>query len=142
MTAEEIVKAYKADPSRENMLQLAHDNECTLHEMGEFLKQAATPEKPAEKKKAGRPPKNKKMTGTEATKKDKEKKVMLKMEPAPEEMREGELKEKETKNIIPPVIQSILFTRLECIREKRRILIESLDAINDEEDEIMKFLRG
>lgn len=41
MTAEEIVKIYKSDPSKETMQQLAIDNDCTLKDIGEFLKAAA-----------------------------------------------------------------------------------------------------
>lgn len=138
MTAEEIVKVYKADPRRETMLQLAHENECTMHEIGEFLKNAAAEQKPADDKKPARSPKSRKKSGTKATKKDKEKKVILKVEPAPQQMPENESK----KERLPKIIQDILYKRLELIREKRRYLIDSLDEINDEEDEITRFLRG
>ena len=50
---EQIVARYKADPSSENMRQIAIDNGCTMHEIGQMLKDAAAPKK----KSHGRPKK-------------------------------------------------------------------------------------
>ncbi len=59
-TAAEIVEAYQKDPSKANMVRIARENNCTLEEIGNFLKNAAVKRKP------GRP----KKSGSETTKKD------------------------------------------------------------------------
>lgn len=146
MTAEEILKSYNADPSRENMIQLAHDNECTLQEIGQFLKDAAAenerPEEKPKKKKGGwpkgQPRKRKNVTEAEAPKKDNADEVMIKNEEKEEKTGSEEIQKRD----IPKVIYDILMARLNLLRDKRRFLIDSLDEINDEEDEITRFLRG
>lgn len=115
MTAEEIVKIYKSDPSRETMQQLAIDNDCTMREIGEFLKAAAKKteeiqqdaEKPAEEKKGpGRPKKTK--------------------EPKPKEL--------------PEYVKATLEARLNALNENRQILLTSLERVNREAEEITNFL--
>lgn len=116
MTAEEIVKIYKSDPSRETMQQLAIDNDCTMKDIGEFLKAAATAkteeiqqaaEKPAEEKKGpGRPKKTK--------------------EPKPKEL--------------PEYVRATLEARLKALNENRQILMTSLERVNREAEEITNFL--
>lgn len=114
MTAEEIVKIYKSDPSRETMQQLAIDNDCTIKDIGEFLKAAAT-QKPAEapereKKKAGRP---KGSSNKEKSKKPKE---------------------------LPEYVKAALEARLQTLNENRQILLTSLERVNTEAEEITSFL--
>lgn len=116
MTAEEIVKIYKSDPSRETMQQLAIDNDCTMKDIGEFLKAAAAAkteeiqqaaEKPAEEKKGpGRPKKTK--------------------EPKPKEL--------------PEYVRATLEARLNALNENRQILMTSLERVNREAEEITNFL--
>lgn len=117
MTAEEIVKIYKSDPSKETMQQLAIDNDCTLKDIGEFLKAAATAKKteeimqdaeaPAEEKKGpGRPKKTK--------------------EPKPKEL--------------PEYVKATLEARLNALNENRQILLTSLERVNREAEEITNFL--
>ena len=67
MTAEEIVEMYNKDRTRETMQKIAELNGCTIKEVGEFLKNAATV-----KKKPGRPKgaKNQKKTSAEEVLKD------------------------------------------------------------------------
>lgn len=124
MTAEEIVKIYKSDPSKETMQQLAIDNDCTMKDIGEFLKAAATAKKteeimqnpitaeaPAEeKKKPGRP---KGSTNREKTVKPKE---------------------------LPEYVRATLEARLQSLNENRQILLTSLERVNREAEEITNFL--
>lgn len=133
MTAEEIVKIYKADPSRETMLQLARDNECTLKDIGEFLKDAATP-----KKKPGRPRKKPKNEVCDTTKKDKNKKVVLKVDSATQEMRAEETSKKE----IPEEIKTILLDRYNILEARAETHMIALRAINEEQKAISSFLWG
>lgn len=53
MTAEEIVKVYNENPTRETMERIAEKNECSIQEIGEFLKNTAKEQ--GEKKGPGRP---------------------------------------------------------------------------------------
>ena len=55
MTAEEIVEMYNKNPTRETMEQIAARNECSIQEIGEFLKNTAKEQE--ERKKPGRPKK-------------------------------------------------------------------------------------
>lgn len=139
MTAEEIVKIYKADPSRETMLQLARDNECTLKDIGEFLKDAATPKKkPGRPKGSGRGKKTPKNEVCDTTKKDKNKKVVLKVDSATQEMRAEETSKKE----IPEEIKTILLDRYNILEARAETHMIALRAINEEQKAISSFLWG
>ena len=74
-TAAEIVEAYQKDPSKANMVRIARENNCTLEEIGNFLKNAAVKRKP------GRP----KKSGSETTKKDENEKTPIKSDSIPVE---------------------------------------------------------
>lgn len=102
MSAREIFSEYNKDRSRENMQRIADMNGCTLHEVGEFLKNAATPEK----KKPGRP----KKLSSEPTKKDEESNTSNIIEPLPEEKRAQ-------KYLIPEEVEII--TREKIAEHKR-----------------------
>lgn len=77
MTAEEIVEMYDKDRTRDCMQRIADLNDCTIKEVGEFLKNAAQP-----KKKPGRPKKEQasKSPECEQTLKDNSEKVDNKSE--------------------------------------------------------------
>ena len=110
MTAEEIVKIYKSDPSKETMQQLAIDNDCTLKDIGEFLKEAAAAK-------------------TEKTQQAAEK---------PAEEKKGPGRPKKTKE--PEYVKATLEARLKTLNENRQILLTSLERVNREAEEITKFL--
>lgn len=145
MTAEEIVKSFKEDSSRENMQRLADENECSLHDIGEFLKEEAAKNTPAaDKKKAGWPkgkkrgPKPQKVSEKETTLNNTNEKVEIKVESREAEMRD----EKEFKKDIPEAVKRILITRLNILNEKQKVHIEALDEISAEREEIARFLWG
>lgn len=138
MTAEEIAKRYKEDPSRDNMQQLAKENGCSLQEVGQFLKDAAEKEN---KRKPGRPkkdPQSGKKPHGGALKIDTEKKLSIKSELDSAKMSA----EKEPKKEIPEAVRRTLMNRLELLAEKQRGLIASLEAVNEEREEISRFLWG
>lgn len=125
MTAEEIVKIYKSDPSRETMQQLAIDNDCTMKDIGEFLKAAATAKKTEEimqdaEKPAEAPAEEKKKPGRPKGSANKEKTV----------------KPKE----LPEYVRATLEARLQSLNENRQILLTSLERVNREAEEITNFL--
>ena len=125
MTAEEIVKIYKSDPSRETMQQLAIDNDCTMKDIGEFLKAAATSKKTEEimqdaVKTAEAPAEEKKKPGR----------------PKGSANREKTVKPKE----LPEYVRATLEARLNALNENRQILLTSLERVNREAEEITNFL--
>lgn len=121
MTAEEIVKIYKSDPSKETMQQLAIDNDCTLKDIGEFLKAAATAKKTEEiMQDAGAPAEEKKKPGR----------------PKGSTNREKSVKPKE----LPEYVRATLEARLNALIENRQILLTSLERVNREAEEITNFL--
>lgn len=121
MTAEEIVKIYKSDPSKETMQQLAIDNDCTLKDIGEFLKAAATAKKTEEiMQDAEAPAEEKKKPGR----------------PKGSTNREKSVKPKE----LPEYVRATLEARLNALIENRQILLTSLERVNREAEEITNFL--
>lgn len=137
MTAEEIVKRYKADPTRETMLQLAHENDCTIKEIGEFLKDAAA-RKLGRPKGSGRGKKKPKNEECETTIKDTNKKVTPKMDSLEEEMRPEET----SKNDIPEEIKNILLDRYNLLEGRAEAHMIALREINEEQKAISSFLWG
>jgi len=83
MTAEEILEMYNANRSRETMQKIAELNDCTIKDVGEFLKNAAS----QPKRKPGRPKKDKAqepdLTSIEEPKEDKIEKEEIKSETQP-----------------------------------------------------------
>ncbi len=122
---EQIVARYKADPSRENMKRIADDNGCTMKEIGEFLKDAATPRKP------GRP----KSPRSEATKKGTNKKASIK-----DDSNEGEMHSK--KYLIPQIIESITKEKIAELSRLQEIHINKAKELELEIDELKDFLSG
>ena len=121
MTAEEIVKIYKSDPSKETMQQLAIDNDCTIKDIGEFLKAAAAAKKTEEIMQAAEAPaEEKKKPGR----------------PKGSTNREKSVKPKE----LPEYVKATLEARLQSLNENRQILLTSLERVNREAEEITNFL--
>ena len=120
MTAEEIVKIYKSDPSKETMQQLAIDNNCTLKDIGEFLKAAAAAKTEEIQKAAEKPAEEKKGPGRPKGSANKEKPV----------------KPKE----LPEYVKANLEARLNSLNDNRQILLTSLERVNREAEEITNFL--
>lgn len=133
-TAEQIVKRYKADPSRENMQQIALDNDCTMQEIGEFLKDAATP-----KKKPGRPKSKeaseRKKIPSEAIKKRKNEKVSNKSDSVERKMLAKTY-------LIPPVMLSIGKEKAEEYRRLAEIHKVKARELELQAIEIEDFLEG
>lgn len=113
MTAEEITKAYKSDPTKETMRQLALDNECSIADIGLFLKEAADKQKAetakteTAKKKPGRPAKAEKL-----------------------------LKPKE----LPEPVRAALESRIAVLDQNKQILLTSLEKVEDEARVLRGFL--
>lgn len=128
MTAEEIVKAYNSDRSRENMQHIADENGCTIHEIGEFLKNAA--DNP-QKKRPGRPKKLK----ADGTLKDKTKNVRPKVKPIEEELRPHTY-------LIPPVLETLAKEKIEEFRRKADFFKTKAMEAEIEADELQDFLNG
>lgn len=120
MTAEEIVKIYKSDPSKETMQQLAIDNDCTLKDIGEFLKAAAAAKTEETQQAAEAPAEEKKKPGR----------------PKGSTNREKSVKPKE----LPEYVRATLEARLNALIENRQILLTSLERVNREAEEITNFL--
>lgn len=113
MTAEEILKIYKSDPTKETMKQLALDNECTIADIGLFLKEAADKQKAeadkteTAKRKPGRPPKAEKL-----------------------------LKPKE----LPEPVRATLESRIAVLDQNKQILLTSLEKVENEARVLRGFL--
>lgn len=115
MTAEEIVKVYKNNPTGETMKQLAIANNCTIADIGHYLKEEAAKKEveassAEEKKKPGRP------KGSA----NKEKTVKPKA--------------------LPEYVKATLEARLADLNQNRQILQDSLERVNREAEEITNFL--
>lgn len=115
MTAEDIVKVYKNNPTKETMEQLALANDCTIADIGHYLKEEATKKEAKtsfteEKKKPGRP---KGSANKEKTVKPKE---------------------------LPEYVRATLEARLQSLNENRQILLNSLERVNKEAEELTSFL--
>ena len=132
MTAEEILASFKSDSSRENMQRLADENGCTMKEIGQFLKDAATP-----KKKPGRPKGSKalKSSSRENTLKDKEKNASTK-----EDSFEGIMLAR--KYLIPPIIKSLTQEKIEELSRLKLIHENKALELKIEIDELTDFLDG
>lgn len=128
MTAEEIVSMYNQDKSRSNMRKIAELNGCTIHEVGEFLKNAAS--QPT-KRKPGRP----KSSSTRKTKKDTKSKTRNKVEPLPDELRPKTY-------IIPPLVESLTKSKIEELRRRSEYFENEAKRLGLEADELQDFLNG
>ena len=115
MTAEDIVKVYNNNPCRKTMEQLALANNCTIADIGHYLKEEAAKKEAEtssteEKKKPGRP---KGSANKEKTMKPKE---------------------------LPEYVRATLEARLQSLNENRQILLNSLERVNKEAEELTNFL--
>lgn len=128
MTAEEIVKAYNADRSRENMQRIADENGCTLHEIGEFLKDAANM---PQKKRLGRPKKQK----ADKTLDNKNKIMRSKVEPIEENKRPHTY-------LIPPTLETMAKEKIAELRRKCDFFKTKAMEAEIEADELQDFLNG
>lgn len=124
---EQIVAKYKADPSKENLRQIAIDNGCTMHEIGQMLKDAAAPKK----KSPGRP----KKPSSDTTKKNTKEKASIK-----DDSNEGEMHAK--KYLIPQIIESITKEKIAELLRLQEIHINKAKELELEIDELKDFLSG
>lgn len=128
MTAEEIVKLYNANPCHETMEKIAKANECSIHDVGAFLKSVAeTPEK----RKPGRP----KKPSTDSTKKDESEKSEIKNE-------SDEVKKHPHTYLIPDQIYDITKTKIEELRRMGRFHADKAEEYFMTANECEDFLNG
>lgn len=123
---EQIMERYKADPSSENMRQIAIDNGCTMHEIGQMLKAAAS-----KKKSPGRP----KKPSSDTTKKNTKEKASSK-----DGSDEGEMHAK--KYLIPQIIESITKEKIDELTRLKEIHEYKAKELELEIDELKDFLSG
>lgn len=128
MSAEEIVKAYNEDRSRANMQRIAEKNDCTIHEVGEFLKNAA---KTPKKRGPGRPKKKKE----DASLKDSFENTSRIVEPIEENMRPHTY-------LIPPVLETIAKEKIAELRRRSEFFKNKAKESDIEADELQDFLNG
>lgn len=128
MSAEEIVKAYNADRSRENMQRIADENGCTLHEIGEFLKDSANM---PQNKRPGRPKKQK----ADKTLDNKNKITCSKVEPIEENKRPHTY-------LISPLLETIAKEKIAELRRKCDFFKTKAMEAEIEADELQDFLNG
>ena len=128
MTAEEILAMYNEDRSRENMKKIADLNNCTMHEVGEFLKAAADTPK---KRKPGRP----KKPGSKSTKNNKMDNSRKKVEPLPEEKRPKTY-------LIPEIVETMAKEKIEEFRRKAEFFRTKAQEEDLRADELQDFLNG
>ena len=135
MTAQEILDMYNQNRSRETMEKIAALNDCTIKEVGEFLKNAAS----QPKKKPGRPKKDKSevsnLSSSEDTLKDKAEEESIKVElPSDKKPRRSYL--------IPELVVE---ATKEKIREYKRMAEfheKKMEEYNLQVGELEDFLRG
>ena len=124
-TAAEIVEAYQKDPSKANMVRIAKENNCTLEEIGNFLKNAAVKRKP------GRP----KKSGSETTKKDENKKTSIKSDSIPVE-------KPAQKYLIPEIVVSLTQEHIDRLNREIEFFEEKVADKKLRRDELVDFLKG
>lgn len=129
-TAEEILKAYKSDPSKENMERIAEENGCSVKEVGQFLKEAAEKQP---KKKPGRPPKNKNLTTSDSTIINDSKKLTIKVESQPDEVQGY---------FIPESVKIFTENKIDELYRLADIMDEKAAEKRKEAEELRKFLDG
>ena len=124
-TAAEIVEAYQKDPSKANMVRIAKENNCTLEEIGNFLKNAAVKRKP------GRP----KKSGSETTKKDENKNTSIKSDSIPVE-------KPAQKYLIPEIVVSLTEEHIDRLNREIEFFEEKVADKKLRRDELVDFLKG
>ena len=124
-TAAEIVESYQKDPSKANMVRIAKENNCTLEEIGNFLKNAAVKRKP------GRP----KKSGSETTKKDENKKTSIKSDSIPVE-------KPAQKYLIPEIVVSLTQEHIDRLNREIEFFEEKVADKKLRRDELVDFLKG
>lgn len=124
-TAAEIVEAYQKDPSKANMVRIAKENNCTLEEIGNFLKNAAVKRKP------GRP----KKSGSEITKKDENEKTSIKSDSIPVE-------KPVQKYLIPEIVVSLTQEHIDRLDREIEFFEEKVADKKLRRDELVDFLKG
>ena len=124
-TAAEIVEAYKKDPSKANMVRIAKENNCTLEEIGQFLKNALVKRKP------GRP----KKSGSETTKKDENEKTSIKSDSIPVE-------KPAQKYLIPEIVVSLTQEHIDRLNREIEFFEEKVADKKLRRDELVDFLKG
>lgn len=124
-TAAEIVEAYQKDPSKANMVRIAKENNCTLEEIGNFLKNAAVKRKPERPKKSG----------SETTKKDENKKTSIKSDSIPVE-------KPAQKYLIPEIVVSLTQEHIDRLNREIEFFEEKVADKKLRRDELVDFLKG
>lgn len=138
MEADEIVALYKANPTRETMQKIAKANDCTIHEVGEFLRDCANKSQEV-KKRRGRPKKDKAQsrnsTSTQKTKKDNSEKTEIKNE-------SEEAKKRPHSYLIPDLVAKATKEKVEELRRMGRIHSEKAEECFMLANECEDFLNG
>lgn len=137
MTAEEILEMYNADRSRETMEIIAAMNDCTIKEVGEFLKKAA---KEQPKKKPGRKPKSEKaesgnLCSTEDTKSHDTEEVTIKEQPHEDKMHRGSY-------LIPEVVVGLTRDKIKEYKRMADFHAQKMEEYNLLALECEDFLQG
>ena len=135
MTADEIFAMYDKNRSRETMQKIADLNDCTIKEVGEFLKDVAN----RPKRKPGRPKKEKAeepiLTGIEETKKDKTEESENKVVSEP-------VKNSRHSYMIPEVVVEATREKIAEARRKAKYYEEKAEEYNLIVLECEDFLEG
>ena len=135
MTAEEILEMFNANRSRETMQKIAELNDCTIKEVGEFLKNAAS----QPKRKPGRPKKDKAqeldLTGIEEPKENETKEVLIKSGDIP-------VKKPRHSYMIPEVVVEATREKIAEAKRKAKYYEEKANEYNLIAMECEDFLEG
>lgn len=136
MSAEEILALYNENRSRETMEVIARANDCTIKDVGEFLKAAANQEP---KKKPGRPKKDstqdRNLTSEEKPKKDTAEKMETKAEILPVNKRHHTY-------LVPEIVVSMTSEKIKEYRRMAKYHEEKMEEYNLMALECEEFLMG
>lgn len=137
MSVEEILALYNENRSRETMELIARANDCTIKDVGEFLKAAAANQEP--KKKPGRPKKdstqNRNLTSEEKQKKDTAEKVETKTEILPVNKRHHTY-------LVPEIVVTMTSDKIKEYRRMAKYHEEKMEEYNLMALECEEFLMG
>ena len=132
-SAERIVEEYNHDPSPENMLRIARENDCTLKDVGEYLKNYVQL-----KRKPGRPPKNPasgEKTSIDESKINKTKEMSSKDESKQVEMRAHSY-------LIPELVVSLTKEHIDKLQREIEYFEQSIYEKKLRKAELEDFLNG
>lgn len=133
MTNDEIIRKFKANPTKEHIKILAELNAEPLYKIKRILADAGLEPEDA---------KSKKNQLSEPTLKDKETKVSLKSEPASDKIKPQMVSHFGETTELPEVVVRAIDTRLSELDHEILMLYNQADKLSDEKKVLKAFLRG